>query len=118
MKQTCPLMGMPITVEILDKQVNQQAIQDVYDYFTYVDQTFSTYKETSEISRINQGKLKIENASEDVRSVLLLCEETKKESNGLFDIQHRGKIDPSGLVKGWAIQRAAELLKRKGFTQF
>ena len=118
MKQTKSLMGMHITIEVVDTQVKQQDIDAVYDYFIYIDQTFSTYKATSEISTINSGKLHKNQYSQDMKTVLALCMQTKQETNGYFDIEQNGKIDPSGIVKGWAIWQAAQLLKQKGFKNF
>ncbi len=118
MKQTQLLMGMPIIVDIVDKNATEADIDKVFDYFTYVDETFSTYKKTSEISQINKGKLSQKGYSSDMQKVLQLCEQTKKDTKGYFNISHDGKLDPSGLVKGWAIQNAAELLKRRGLQNF
>jgi thiamine biosynthesis lipoprotein len=118
MKETRILMGMPITVHVVDKNVEDKDIQDIYDYFTYIDEKFSTYKETSEISKINFGKLKPADYSVDMRLILKLCEETKGQTNGYFDIKYKGKLDPSGLVKGWSIYNAAKILEDKGFKNY
>ena len=110
---------MPITVEMVDASATQSDITKVFDYFTYVDQTFSTYKTTSEITKINEGLLALENASDDMKEVFLLCDKTKQETSGYFGILNQeGKLDPSGLVKGWAIFNASELLKNSGFKNF
>lgn len=110
-------MGMPITVEIVDGQAKRRDIDAVYDYFTAIDKRFSTYKPDSEISRINAGLDKSQWSTE-MKTVLQLCDETKRASGGYFDIERGGRLDPSGLVKGWAIQNAAALLKRRGFSNF
>lgn len=110
---------MPITVEIVDAHATQEAIDRVFGYFTYVDETFSTFKPTSEISRINAGTLKIDDSSADVQRVLQLCEQTKLETDGYFEIRRPDNtIDPAGLVKGWAIKNAAEILLDMGFSDF
>jgi thiamine biosynthesis lipoprotein len=111
-------MGMPITVEIVDAGANRAAIDAVYDYFEYIDATFSTYKEDSEISRINRREIGPAEFSADMRTVLALSELTRQETGGYFDIARNGIIDPSGLVKGWAIDQAAEILRQKGFKNF
>lgn len=112
-------MGMPITVEVVDPYVTQAALDAVYDYFRSVDERFSVYKDTSEITRINKGLLTREEASTDMRSIFRLCEETKQLTDGYFDIRKPdGSLDPSGLVKGWAIFHAADLLDRLGFQNF
>ncbi len=118
MKRIKALMGMTVTVEIADTNVRENDIADVFGYFTYIDQTFSTYKKDSEISKINRGELVRANYSEDMNAVLKLSDETKKETNGYFDISHNGLLDPSGLVKGWAIYHAAKILSQKGFKNF
>lgn len=114
-------MGMPITVEIANGETVAQkaAIEKVFDYFTHVDEKFSTYKNTSEITAINKNKIADVHRSEEMRLVLTLAEETKKATGGYFDIQKPdGSYDPSGLVKGWAIWNAAQLLKKEGFHDF
>lgn len=118
MKQTRSLMGMHITIDIVDKNITQKDIDSVYKYFYFVDETFSTYKKTSEISQINKGILTINKASKEMKTILFLCEQTRKETQGYFDIHQNGKLDPSGLVKGWAIWNAAKLLRKKGFKNF
>ena len=112
-------MGMPITLEVSDLFVTEEIFNDVFDYFDYVDKKFSTYKDNSEITRINNGQLKEKDYSQDMKEVFVLCEETKKLTDGYFDIKfENGKYDPSGLVKGWAINNAAKLLKKDGFNNF
>lgn len=111
-------MGMPITIEILDKGVKRAEIDKIYDYFDYVDHKFSTYKDNSEVSAINNGLLGEKDYSKDMLTVLKKCEETRRLTNGYFNIYHKGKMDPSGLVKGWSIFNAAKLLKKMGYKNF
>jgi thiamine biosynthesis lipoprotein len=118
MKQTRLLMGMPITVEILDPGVTSEQLDRVFDYFATVDERFSTYKEESEISRINRGELLPEQYSDEMKTILSLCEQTKQQTGGYFDIAHDGRLDPSGIVKGWAIQQAADRLSASGWQNF
>ena len=101
MKHTRLLMGMPITVEVVDATVTQDDLDKVFAYFVFVDETFSTYKTTSEISKINRGELLPGQYSEDMKAVLALCEQTREDTDGYFDIRSDGISDPSGLVKGW-----------------
>ena len=116
--QTRILMGMPITVEIADKEAKLKDIEDIFEYFDYIDHKFSPYKDNSELTKINRGELKPKEYSEDIRLVLKLCQKTKEESDGYFEIVHDGKINPSGLVKGWAIHNAANILRKKEFKNF
>ncbi len=119
MKQSKILMGMTIKIEIADKNVNEKVFNKIFAYFDEIDRRFSTYKEDSEISKINRGELKEENWSKEMKEVFELSEKTKKETNGYFDIKKpNGKYDTSGLVKGWAIWEAANILKTNGFSNF
>jgi FAD:protein FMN transferase len=118
MKDTRILMGMPIIIEIVDTNANISYINRVFEYFRYVDKKFSTYKKSSEISKINNKLIDLKSVSEDMKEILKLCELTKKETNGYFDILKNGKLDPSGLVKGWAIKNAAKILQQSGFENY
>src|SRR5215471_1976415 len=110
MKETRLLMGMPITVEVVDQGASLSDLEAVFSYLIYVDETFSTYKETSEVSRLNRGELREDEYSEDLRTVLALSEETRRATGGYFTIQRGDRCDPSGIVKGWAVRNAARLL--------
>ncbi len=111
-------MGMPIIVEIIDSSANESLFEEIFSYFKYVDEKFSTYKDESEIMRINRGEISEKEYSDDMKTVLALSEKTKKETKDYFNIFHNGKYDPSGLVKGWAIYNAANILKNKGIKNF
>ncbi len=116
MKQTELIMGMPITVEIVDCD-GHEPYDRTFAFFREVDNHYSTYKADSEITQINHG-LPEHSWSEEMRQILHLCEQTKRQTNGYFDIEHGGKRDPSGLVKGWAIWEAAKRLRQQGVRDF
>jgi thiamine biosynthesis lipoprotein len=119
MKQERALMGMPISVEVVDPHVREDVFDQVYDYFKHVDEKFSTYKKTSEITAINEGRISIDEASEEMRLIFALSKETEEESGGFFNIKTpNGTYDPSGLVKGWAIWNAAQIILKAGFNNF
>ena len=111
-------MGMPIEIEIVDADA-KPALDAALAYLVAVDERFSTYKEDSEISRINRGELMPDAASEEMQEVFALAQKTKKETNGYFDIRRPdGKIDPSGIVKGWAIRNTADLIREAGYENY
>jgi thiamine biosynthesis lipoprotein len=93
-------------------------LEQVFDYFQSVDERFSTYRDTSEISAINRRELSQAQFSPAMRSVFALAEQTRQETGGYFDIERGGRYDPSGLVKGWAINNAAELLRAAGLANY
>ena len=109
-------MGMPITVEVAG-EIKPDVVRDIFTYFREVDERYSPYKTTSEVSKAN-GSASIEELSSEFQWVLKLCAQTKSETKGYFDAYHGKKLDPSGLVKGWAIQNAANQLRLKGQVNF
>ena len=113
------IMGLPIVVDVRDDNESGPALEQLFDWLRWVDTTFSTYKDDSEISRINRGELRREDAHPHVRYVLERCEELREETAGYFDMQTpTGSIDPSGLVKGWAVDRAAAILDEAGLHNY
>lgn len=115
------IMGMPIGIEIHDADVDPDALTAAFTWFRLVDATFSTYKADSQISRLNRGELTLAAADPDVQTVLARCEELYEETGGYFDIRvpfMRGVIDPSGLVKGWSVERAGQMLADAGARNF
>jgi thiamine biosynthesis lipoprotein len=118
MKETRLLMGMPITVEVVDAAATQDDLDRVFAYFVAVDETFSAYKASSEVSRLTRGELHEDEYSDDLKRILALSEQTRRETHGYFDIRRGGVCDPSGIVKGWAVQNAAYMLEACGFRNF
>ncbi|MEI8338013.1 MAG: FAD:protein FMN transferase [bacterium] len=112
------MMGMTITVEIADNVFDPEIFKKAFDYFKYVDEKFSLFKETSEISLINKKQILPNKFSDDMKEVFELSEKTKKETNGFFDIETSEGLNPTGLVKGWAIKKAADILRKEGIKNF
>jgi thiamine biosynthesis lipoprotein len=114
------VMGMPVIVDVRDPDVDDGTLDRMFEWLRFVDATFSTYKEDSEISRINRGELSIEAAHPDVREVLGRCEELRHETSGYFDARpvSEDALDPSGLVKGWSVDRAAAILDEAGARNY
>jgi len=118
MKKTEIIMGMPVTVDIVGNS-DSHIFKKVFDYFRYVDGKFSTYKKESEISKINRGEIFEKDFSSDMKLIFQLAEQTKKETDGYFDMaRNDGVVDPSGIVKGWTIFNAAEIIARENFDNF
>ncbi|MCX6752500.1 MAG: FAD:protein FMN transferase [Candidatus Nomurabacteria bacterium] len=118
MKEQRIIMGMPVVIEIVDSSASTEIFEEIFSYLISVDERFSTYKKDSEITLYNEGKIAEENLSDEMKKVFRLSEETKKITGNYFDISYQGKIDPSGLVKGWAIYNSALILRKKGFKNF
>lgn len=111
-------MGMPVTIEVKGEgqevKVNRD-IEKVFDHFREVDEKYSPFKDTSEVGKLNRG----EKVSGEMEKILKLAKALKEETNGYFDVKRPdGKIDPSGIVKGWAIKNAADILRKLHYKRF
>ncbi|MGZ4521184.1 MAG: FAD:protein FMN transferase, partial [Mycobacteriaceae bacterium] len=121
------IMGMPISIRLRGDGVQSATIQScvdrVFDLLRRVDSVFSTYRSDSELMRHRRGELPLNACDPVVREVFELCAEAATRTEGWFDAQtdtratratrttHAGRVlDPTGVVKGWAVQRASELL--------
>ncbi len=119
MHDTRLIMGMPVSIHLPEGDAARADSDEVFSYFEAVDRRFSTYRHDSEISRLNRGELGTEELSEEMREVLAIAERTKETSAGYFDIRRPdGSIDPSGIVKGWAVLNAAKILHAAGYADF
>nr|WP_308405198.1 FAD:protein FMN transferase [Streptomyces sp. B93] len=78
------------------------------------DAVFSTYREDSQVSRLARGELTVEECAPEVREVLELGAEAERVSDGWFSMSFEGRLDPTGIVKGWAVERAARQLAAGG----
>ena len=91
-----------------------RALDEAVAWLHWVDVTFSTYKASSEVSRFDAGELPAGRCCAEMRHVIALCHRYGELTAGYFDAWATGRFDPSGLVKGWAVQEASLLLARRG----
>ncbi|MDT0471570.1 FAD:protein FMN transferase [Streptomyces sp. DSM 41014] len=80
------------------------------------DVMFSTYRDDSQLSRLARGELTLPECDPEVAEVLELGAAAERVSEGWFSTSYRGSLDPTGIVKGWAAERAARLLRAAGAT--
>jgi thiamine biosynthesis lipoprotein len=121
------VMGMPVSVALRGRHANtavgRAAWAAVIDQLREVDRVFSTYRDNSVISRLGRGELTVDQCPPEVAEVLALGSEAERQSDGAFSINlptgdGRRRLDPSGVVKGWATQRASQLLTALDDTDF
>jgi FAD:protein FMN transferase len=117
------VMGTTVSFDVREPVPVAGALEDVLRWLHYVDATFSTYREDSEITRFARGDVGIDELSRDTEDILLRCIELTDLTNGAFDAfavpaPNGTTLDPSGLVKGWSIERAAAMLETAGAMNF
>jgi thiamine biosynthesis lipoprotein len=113
------VMGLPVSVLARGASAGSatadDAVRAVYAELREVDRVFSPYRDDSEVSRLGRGELAWADATPLVREVADRCLRAAELTGGIFDATRPdGNWDPSGLVKGWATERAARLLTAVG----
>ncbi len=121
------VMGMPVSVALRGRHAATSAGVDawaaVITQLREVDRIFSTYREDSFIRRLDRGEVSVDSCPPEVAEVLALGSEAERQSRGAFSIvlpsgDGRRRLDPSGVVKGWAVQRASRWLAALEDTDF
>lgn len=107
-------MGTAFSFDIRSPGVDHRVLGSVIRWLHWVDATFSTYKPDSELSLLARAKIALSDCTPEIREILDRCAELETETGGYFSARAGGSLDPSGLVKGWAIQRASEMLRAAG----
>lgn len=107
-------MGTVFSFDVRAPGVEPAALDEAERWLRHVDATFSTYVDDSVISRLDRGAMRRADCPADVRAVLAECERLEQVTGGYFTLHPGGRLDPSGLVKGWAIQRVSDLLREAG----
>jgi thiamine biosynthesis lipoprotein len=110
------VMGMAVAIDVRD-EIPSGAVEQTVAWFRHVDRVFSPYRSDSEISRIARRTSTRQMTSPVVQEVLAQCDRLRALTAGFFDTRATGRLDPSGFVKGWAVERAVELLERAGATR-
>jgi FAD:protein FMN transferase len=121
------VMGMPISLVLRGRHTDDPAAQAAWAAcladLREADRVFSTYRDDSYVSRLAHGEIELDECPDVVREVLDLGERARVESGGAFDVRRPGSdgtrvLDPSGVVKGWAVQRASTHLRDLDDTDF
>ncbi|MFH9469027.1 FAD:protein FMN transferase [Streptomyces clavifer] len=119
MRRVEHVMGFPVSLRVDDEDVPERAAAAVFAWLREVDERFSPFKPGSEVSRHGRGELEPHELSEDLVEVLGLCERYRLATGGAFDVRLPGRgFDPCAVVKGWSVQRGAQLLRAAGARRF
>jgi thiamine biosynthesis lipoprotein len=106
--------------DVAELAVVDSAIDAMWAELDRLEAVFSTYRDSSEISRINRGELHLLDAGPEVIEVVDACTWLEHASDGAFRARRPGDtvLDPAGFVKGWAAELAAQCLDRAGLQQW
>ncbi|KRK98508.1 thiamine biosynthesis membrane-associated lipoprotein [Secundilactobacillus odoratitofui DSM 19909 = JCM 15043] len=112
---TVEAMTMPFTIQAVlvdhDETTAEnltKAISRTHAFLQQIDRDFSPFKANSLVTLYQHGGLKPTQFTEQFQEVYGLATLATELTNGAFSAHYNGHYDPTGLVKGWAIQRAFE----------
>jgi thiamine biosynthesis lipoprotein len=122
------VMGMPISLALRGRHTDDEAADAVWaavlDSLRDADAVFSTYRVDSVVSAIRRGELALADAPAEVHEVVAIGARAERATDGAFSVWRRGAdddrllLDPSGVVKGWAVERASAFLRALPETDF
>lgn len=108
-------MNMPFTITFVkgkfvdsEKEAYKDIVTEIESYLDGIERKFSIFKEDSIVSRHNEliNNFNEEFLYEEYQEVFVRCQQAKTKTNGYFDSFFSGKYNPTGFVKGWAIEKA------------
>ncbi|WP_042393040.1 FAD:protein FMN transferase [Streptacidiphilus carbonis] len=115
-----PVMGTVVSFDVRAPDgAAADALRRAVDWLHRVDGVFSTYRPDSQISRLGRGELTVADCDPEVAEVLALGAAAERAGDGFFSVRPGGPdgaLDPSGVVKGWAVERASRILLEAGST--
>jgi len=116
------VMGLPISLALRGRHAGDErgaaAWAAALDVLRAADRVFSPFRADSAISRLGRAEVALADCPPEVAEVLALGEVARRDSGGAFDVRRGEVLDPSGVVKGWAAERAAARLRELPGTDF
>jgi thiamine biosynthesis lipoprotein len=109
------VMGTVVSFDVPDWAGDPDgALAQAVRWLHWVDATFSPYRDDSDVTRFGRGSLGLSDCAPELAEILASCAAVSVRSGGYFTTAPGGRFDPSGYVKGWAIERAAAILTAAG----
>lgn len=121
--RTHTVMGTVASVHVhdhVDAEIVDMAVEAMWLELERLEQIFSTFRASSEVSCVNRGELHLLDASPEVIEVVDACTWLEHASNGAFRARRPGDtlLDPAGFVKGFAAELAAKCLDSAGLRNW
>ena len=108
------VMGTVVSFDVPASARHDGSLDAAIRWLHRADRVFSPYRADSDISLLARAEVTVGGCAPEVAEVLTACAFVRDLSGGYFTAAPGGRLDPSGYVKGWAIERAAALLSRAG----
>jgi thiamine biosynthesis lipoprotein len=109
-----PVMGTVVSFDVPAAVVVDGALEAAVRWLHWVDRIFSPYRPDSDVSLLAAAEVTVDGCAPEVAEVISACAAVRLCSGGYFTAAPGGAFDPSGYVKGWAVERAAAILSAAG----
>ncbi|MFV0373740.1 FAD:protein FMN transferase [Microbacterium sp.] len=110
-RYTAEVMGTVASVQIVGAATAPQQVAEAVEACTAdladLERIFSPFRPDSDISRLRRGACDLADADPLVAEVSEECVRWRERTRGAFRADWRGWFDPTGYVKGWAVERVA-----------
>jgi len=107
-----PVMGTVVSFDVPASATADGSLDDAIRWLHWVDRIFSPYRPDSDVSLLAAAEITVDGCADEVAEVIRACAAVRVFSGGYFSAAPSGVFDPSGYVKGWAVERCAEILGR------
>jgi thiamine biosynthesis lipoprotein len=109
-------MGTVFSLDLRAPGAAEDTLTRLIAWLHDMDAMFSTYRASSWINRLDRGDVRLADCPDVVVEVIDACKALRTDTEGWFDHYARGRLDPSGYVKGWAIEQISDRLESAGST--
>jgi FAD:protein FMN transferase len=107
-------MGTVVSFDVPFAARHDGSLDAAVKWLHWVDQVFSPYRPDSDVSQLADGVVTVDGCAPEMAEVIEACAFLGELSGGYFTASPWGRFDPSGYVKGWAVERAAAILSTAG----
>ena len=109
-----PVMGTVVSFDVPAAARHDGSLDEAVRWLHWADRVFSPYRPDSDVSRLADGAVTVERCVPEMAEVIEACAFVAELSGGYFTDSPWGRFDPTGYVKGWAVERAAAILSATG----
>jgi thiamine biosynthesis lipoprotein len=108
------VMGTVVSFDVPAAARRDGSLEAAVRWLHWVDRVFSPYRPDSDVSRLADGTATLDGCAPELAEVAEACAFVGELSGGFFTDAPAGRFDPTGYVKGWAVERAAAILSAAG----
>jgi len=109
-----PVMGTVVSFDVPVTARYDGSLDAAVRWLHWVDRVFSPFRPDSDVSLLADAEVTVDGCAPEVAEVIEACAFVRELSGGYFTASPAGRFDPSGYVKGWAVERAADILRVAG----